>query len=87
MDTVPKALIASALIVGVALIVAADFLKSPYQIAGIGAAGGVYRLNQNTGDVSLCIVDSDELGSAQEAKTGVVAHCEGRAKGTSANKP
>ena len=76
MDTVPKALMASAVIVAVALIVAADFLSSRYQITGI--PGGLYRLDRFTGAVTLCTMDTDneQLDAAMAAKIGVTAHCD-----------
>jgi hypothetical protein len=74
MDSVPKALVASAIILALAMIVAADFLSVRYQIAS-GDRFAVYRLDRLTGAVILCVPDSDE-GEANAGKSGVTVHCD-----------
>jgi hypothetical protein len=76
MDTIPKALVASAIILAGAIIVAADFLKSSYQIAGVGNARGVYRLNESTGELTLCQITSDEAEAGVDHPIAISAHCD-----------
>ena len=75
MDTTPKALVTAAIILGISMIIAADFLSGRYQITGTQYV--LYRLDHFTGSVTACTVNSDEYGAAADAgKTGVLAHCD-----------
>ena len=79
MDSIPKALVASAAIVAVALVVAAHFLSTRYQIAGTNP---VVRLDRLTGAVTACTLNGDDYGAAQEANTAAEVHCDVPAHGS-----
>lgn len=77
LHSIPKAIVASAIILAFAIIVSAGMLSGSYEIAGDHNL--IYRLDRHTGMITACVVDQTAWDE-NENRAGMKVHCDVPAK-------